>query len=307
MKNVECFKIRLYEKELHDNWNVISENDDVLLTIPCEKDGKSNPVIIVADPFLYVYQDELYLFYEEKRLFTPGVLRMVKTRNLKEWTKPVTVLQEPFHLSYPFVFEDNGKIFMIPETSEAGEVRLYQADDEGLTHFTQTDTLLAHQKVDEHISIDYSDSSVFRKDGKYYLMTTLEIDGVNQLFLYTSDHLNGPYNEHPSSPVCISKNYGRNAGSLIQYGEKLYRVAQDCESRYGDNVHLFEVKDLSESFYSEELVKENLYNGSIPFYKEGGHQLNVIEFQRRQIIATDAKEYRSFLLTRILKKLIDLF
>lgn len=306
MNLIECFKIRLLELSVEESLITFGEKSKEILTIPFDKDGKSNPIIIVADPFLFVYRDELYLFYEEKRLYSPGILRMMRTKDLKDWTDPVTVLQESFHLSYPFVFKTDGHVYMIPETCNAEEVRLYQADNDELTHFSQTGVLLGHFQKNEQITINYSDSSVLKKAGMFYLMTTLEIDNKNQLLLYISDNLQGPYKEHPSSPVCMSKKYGRNAGSLIQYDGKLYRVAQDCENRYGDNVHLFEIEEMTESNYEEHVVKEKLLNTSIPFYKEGGHQLNMVRFNNKTIIATDAKEYHSFLVTRTINKMKNL-
>lgn len=303
MNTIECFKIRIIERLGFDQWDI--DSSKVLHEILC--DGTSfniNPIIICADPFLFVDANTLFLFYEEKRLRTPGILRMICTTDLKKWSKPVTVLEEPFHLSYPCVFEDNGIVYMIPETCAAGEVRLYKADNKELTSFSQECVLLRHEVHDSHIDIDYSDSSIYKhKDDKYYLMTTLCIDGVNKLQLYVADVLKGPYSEHPLSPVCKSQKYGRNGGCMFEKDGHIYRVAQDCEKRYGDNVHLFEVTELSEREYSETLIKENLLNTSIPFYAEGGHQFNMVDFNGKTIVATDAKEYQLYLFNRIIGKL----
>ena len=303
MNSIECFKIRLWSSPLDVFFDLNNKESKEILTISYDKDSKRNPIIIVADPFLFIHQNELYLFYEEKHLYTPGVIRMMKTTDLKDWSKPVTVLQETFHLSYPYVFEHEGDVFMIPETCNVGEVRLYKADNEKLTNFSQNCVLLEHSQKDNHITIDYSDSSVFIKDGKYFLMTTLEIDGNNSLFLYVADRLRGPYKEHPFSPICKSNKYGRNAGSLIQNYGKLFRVAQDCEKRYGDNVHIFEITEMSKSSYKEVIVCNDIFDSSIPFYKHGGHQFNMVEFNGKQIIATDAKGYHYFFKTRVKNKL----
>ena len=96
------------------------------------------PVITQADPFLFVRGDELYLFFEHQRAGESGRIAMMKTRDLQTWTEPVSVLQEPFHLSFPHVFEDGGKVYMIPETQAADSVRLYCADGNDLSHFTLT-------------------------------------------------------------------------------------------------------------------------------------------------------------------------
>lgn len=36
-------------------------------------------------------------------------------------------LDEPWHLSYPFVFEHGGQMYMVPEGSKSGALRLYKA------------------------------------------------------------------------------------------------------------------------------------------------------------------------------------
>ena len=300
MQKTECFKIRLTMLDKGDNWlakDILT--GDSLLTINCDHDGGFNPIMIVADPFLFVHHNELYLFYEEKRYLGHGVLKM---DDLERWTKPIVVLEEPFHLSYPFVFEDNGKVYMIPETSAVGEVRLYQTQNDDLTKFVQIDTLLRQNSKDGSIQIGYSDSSVHKHDGKYFLMTTINFSRINTMKLYVADELKGPYKEHPMSPICTSQKYGRNAGSVIERDGILYRFAQDCEKRYGDNVHVFEITKMDATTYSEKLVKEYLYDKAVPFYKEGGHQLNMVNFAGKQIVATDAKEYILYFFTRVLHK-----
>ena len=70
-----------------------------------------NASVILADPFLFVKGDTLYLFYEHlTKWFGTGRICMRSTKDLEIWTEEVDVLVEPFHLSFPFVFEENGKV-----------------------------------------------------------------------------------------------------------------------------------------------------------------------------------------------------
>lgn len=303
---VECFKIRLLQKQSEvdgedmDNWQPLKTID--CLSPYCHR----NPTIIVADPFLFVHDDKLFLFYESKRMCTPGVIKMTYTTDLKQWSNPVTVLKEGFHLSYPFVFCDAGSVYMIPETGADGSIRIYKATDTGLTHWELKKKLLV-QPADKVIKMSYADSSIYKKEGVYYLMTTLQYaDGVNTLELYCSDSLMGDYKAHPCSPIVRSRQVGRNAGCLQWIDGKLYRYSQDCTRRYGDNVNVSEVVELSPVAYKERLIKENIYPPCIPFYKNGGHQFNVARFRGKTLIATDAKEYHYLLLQRIINKLFRL-
>lgn len=118
---------------------------------------------------------------------------MTSTSDLVHWSKPVVVLKEPFHLSYPWVFEEAGKVYMIPETGQDGSVRLYEATDETFCSFVFSHKLLEQPKNRE-IRMGYGDSLIYKKDGKYYLMTMLQYsEPVNVLELYVSDKLKGPW------------------------------------------------------------------------------------------------------------------
>ena len=109
MDKIESFKIRLAELQSSNNWDIASSK--TIKTIPCGKELFShNPTIIVADPFLFIHNNKLYLFYEQKKHHTPGVLNMVSTEDLKNWTEILltgkSILQEIIRLigcSYLFV------------------------------------------------------------------------------------------------------------------------------------------------------------------------------------------------------------
>lgn len=304
MRKIECFKIRVLEDNGDHIWEI--DHQRPIHDILCDHFlFKLNPIVIVADPFLFVYEDKLFLFYEMKRNYSPGVICMISTRNLKDWTNPIVVLKEEFHLSYPYVFEDGGDVYMIPETSEVGNIRLYKADNNKLSSFSICNTLI-HREVTEG-EIGFVDSSVFKKDGCYYLFTTIEQNGKNVLYLYFSDRLDGTYIQHPSSPICESMKYGRNGGGVINHKGLLYRVAQDCEKRYGDNIHVLAIDELSSISYKEHLFKESIVPTKLPFHKEGGHHFNYVRYLDNYITVTDSKEYNTFLFSRIVHKSTSFF
>lgn len=301
MEKIECFKIRVYKTDTLLDFEKYEKIKDVL----CKKNTFFyEPRIILADPFLFVKNDTLYLFYEEKKLFHNGVISMVKTKDLKSWSKPVTVLSESCHLSYPWVFEDDGHVYMIPESCGLKEVRLYEANED-LSEFCYKKTILRDNNKYE-TGFSFSDSSIYKKDKSYYLFTTVNNGIDNILKLYVSDKAYSDYVEHPVSPISTDNKFARNAGCILDLSGKLYRVAQDCEKRYGDNVNLMEIQEMNPSRYKETLVKDNIIPTKIPFFKEGGHQLNVAYFKDQYIVATDAKEYHYFLTARILNKVKSL-
>ena len=265
----------------------IFNEQHLLLKLELKHLWKPKPLLFQADPFLFVKGDELFLFYELQNWDDPGCIAMIKTTDLKRWSNPEIVLKEPFHLSFPFVFEDRGSIYMIPESQENDSVRLYKAND-NLSSFSYVRTLL-QQKKKKGIHFNYNDSHVYKKNDKYFLFTSYQKDWMyyQELFV-SSDLLEGEFERHPQSPICDSNEFGRNGGSLIEYNGKLLRVTQDCHKSYGDNISLMEITRFDESHYEEQLFMHNVFPCNSIFV-DGGHQLNIVRFNNSYIYATDYK------------------
>lgn len=302
MNKVECFKIRILKSKINLNTNFEINKTNVIHDIlPRKRVFGGEPEIIKADPFLFVYNKTLYLFYESKELYHDGVIMMESTKDLISWTKPVVVLKQSFHLSYPWVFEYQGNVYMMPETCHMHEIRVYRAKNKHLTCFEYYKTLL---REDESIQTDiissFCDSSIVSRNGKYYLFTTIMKKNGNLLYVYVADEMFGTYKMHPCAPVESSLKYGRNAGQLIKDNYNIYRVCQNCEKRYGDNVNVMKIEELTPNKYKEELIFEDILSAKGKFYKDGGHQYQIVEYNGDYVIATDAKEYHWFFINRVL-------
>ena len=300
MYKIECFKLRVSESgsDPLDLKSAVCVHD-----VRCEFPSfRTEPITIAADPFLFVRDDTLFLFYERKTMYSKAVIVMECTKDLVNWTEPVVVLSEDYHLSFPFVFEENGHIYMIPEACASNSVRLYEADNENLTHFSYQSTLLLDDSPEKKI-FSYSDSSVLKEQNQYYLFTSyrnlLDQDITE---LYVADSLFGPYRMHPSSPISVSNRYARCAGSILTIGDRRLRFVQDCEKRYGDDVHVMQINQISPDVYSESVFLQNMIPAEERFYREGGHQYNSVMFHGRRIIATDAKEYHYFIVNHALHR-----
>lgn len=283
------------------------EKGETVLEIPCLQHKYSlNPTIINADPFLFVKNNRLYLFYEEKGLLTDGVLKMMWTEDLKTWSEPVIVLKEKYHLSFPYVFEEDGKVYMIPESALDNSIRLYEAANDELTEFRFVKKLVT-APMDKKITMGYGDSCIYKKDERYYLFTQLCYDdGINTLELFVSNKLDGDYKPHPANPIQNNMKTGRNAGSVMELEDKVYRFAQDCTVHYGDNVNISEIKEISSDTYREDMIQDNIYP-SRGFYVCGGHQLNAVQFKGQWIVATDAKEYHNSIIYTVARRLYNIF
>ncbi|MDR0231289.1 MAG: glycosyl transferase [Dysgonamonadaceae bacterium] len=249
----------------------------------CKNFFSRHPIVIIADPFLFAHNNELYLFYEEQiDLYGKGVIKMIKTSDLEHWSKPEVVLEEAFHLSYPNVFTIGTEIFMMPETGYDNSIKLYKPNVD-LTAWKPYKTLLTRKQ--------FKDSSIIYYESKYYLFTTDYTEKANILRLYYSSSIDEEWIEHPKSPIATDSNTGRCAGSLFFYQDKLYRPCQRCKPQYGAGADIYQVDTLTTVDYSERKIV-NIIPNSDKFYRQGGHHFNLCEFNGKLIVATDGIENR---------------
>jgi hypothetical protein len=206
----------------------------------------SEPVHSLADPFLLQRNGDIYLFCEVSseaggRNQKIGVCTL--NRGSDTWNYEGIVLDEPFHLSYPFVFEHDGQVYMIPESKQANSIRLYRA------------TEFPHKWELERVLVDgwkLVDSCVVPWEDKWYLFTSRK----RWLVLLWADSLTGRFRLHPKSPIKWW-NHARSAGGIIEHGGKLHRFAQEQTGGYGKGVHAYRILELSEKRYKEEPIAKN--------------------------------------------------
>jgi hypothetical protein len=222
--------------------------------------GVSNPVIsaadvtdvparFVADPFMVKVDGLWHMFFEVlNNEPNKGEIGRATSRDGLKWRYERIVLQEPFHLSYPYVFEWNDDFYMIPETLGANAVRLYRADS-----FPDKWTL-----VKDLIPGQHADPSIFEHAGKWWLYTCPTPHKHDTLNLYSSNDPASTWTEHPSSPIISGdKTVARPGGRVLDYDGRLLRFTQDCVPTYGRQVRAFEVTELTATTYKEYEVKES--------------------------------------------------
>jgi len=287
IKPKRTFSINLFATNNHifdvSSWKSIK-------MIKCNTFLKYNPVTIIADPFLFVRNDCLFLFYE-KLVSDKGVIEMINTNDLINWTVPVTVLKRDTHLSYPFVFEDASDIFMIPETHQEKNIQLLKAN-QNLTKWTFEKEILNGD--------GYLDSSIFLHKDVYYLFTTTKKNGEYQLHLFFSEKLRGKFLRHPKSPIAVGNSVGRCGGSIFEFENKIYRPAQICKNYYGESLSLFYIKVLTPVDYEEEIEVEKILSKK---FKHGGHHFNYTKFNDKLIIATDVMNLKYLFFDKVIKQL----
>jgi hypothetical protein len=195
-----------------------------------------------------------------------GDIALAKSQDGIQWQYEQVVLDEPFHLSYPQIIYWNKNYYLIPETYERNTIRLYKAEDFPYK-WTFAGNLLEGK--------DFVDSTIFRYNGMWWMFTTTT--SSDTLYLYYAQNLKGDWQEHPLSPVIKGDaNIARPGGSVVQDGDRLYRITQDDEPRYGNQLWAFEITKLSTTEYEEIQVPNPILTASGKGWNEFGmHHMNV--------------------------------
>ncbi|CAL9120051.1 unnamed protein product [Musa acuminata var. zebrina] len=207
------------------------------------------PSNFVADPFLFIQGDVLYLFFETKNPITLQGDIGVAISNDKgaTWHHLGIALDEEWHLSYPYVFSYQDQIYMMPEGSKKGDLRLYRAVEFPLRW--QLEKVILQKPLVDSFIINYR--SHFWLFGSDFSAPGAKKNG--ELEIWHSSSPLGPWSPHKQNPVHnMDKSLGaRNAGRPFTYDGELYRPGQDCGDTYGRRVRLFKVKVLTKDEYEE--------------------------------------------------------
>ena len=206
------------------------------------------PAKFVADPFLVKEGDTWNLFFEVYNNDTKqGDLAVATSKNTWTWEYQKIILDEPFHLSYPYVFEADGEYYLIPESYEDNSIRLYKAD-EFPVKWSFVKTIVEGR--------DYVDNSIVYYNGKWWLFSSVTAN--DQLYLHYADELTGLWQEHPMSPIVMDDVHkARPSGRMIVYDGKLYRFTMDVDPPVGTHqVMAYEITEITPTRYSEKLAQE---------------------------------------------------
>jgi hypothetical protein len=163
-------------------------------------------------------------------------------KGLNEISRKV-LLDTGSHISFPFIFRENGKTMVIPEAARSGCVSCYEFDGAaGTLRF-----------VNDLVKMPLYDPAILKKDGKYWLFGSIfENRADYRLFIFYSDSLTGPYETHPANPVKSGLDATRAAGNFINVDGNVYRPTQNCSNKYGESITINRIVRLDEQEFSED-------------------------------------------------------
>lgn len=199
-----------------------------------------------ADPFVVERDGQSFLFAEAYP-YAGGKGHIVCAEVDNEGrTGPFrTILERPWHLSYPYVFEHAGETYLAPEGSTHGGVEIYRA-----TAFPWEWTLVHHLLPDWPLV----DATLFDHDGRLWLLAGAATPGGSdwdELYAWHAPALAGPWTPHRLNPIKSDCRSARPGGRPLRLGGRLLRPAQRCERGYGEALAWLEIRTLTPDAFEE--------------------------------------------------------
>jgi hypothetical protein len=247
-----------------DHW-MVALRDGPGPFVPVADDGER----YYADPFLQEWQGRLYLFVEEfPYAVGKGIISAAEVIGGRVLAPPVPVLERPYHLSYPFVLNDAGTMYMMPETGANRTLELYRAVE--FPWKWELESVLMRDAV-------FADSTPFFYQGRWWLFTMCDARGTatqDELFIFYADKLSGPWLPHAGNPLKSDCQSSRSAGRIIEQDGRLFRPAQDCGESYGAGLVWMEITELSPTSFSEKRIAD--WDAKVEFGVKGLHTFDHI-------------------------------
>lgn len=266
------------QEDWHIGFEEFHDDPDYMSYDLFQKISRRSRTTYLADPFIISHRGETYLFAEEFD-YKNGKGKLVVAKKSEGYAQFYTALEDKHHYSFPFVIENEGNLYVVPECFESGEVKIFKFDTISLKlDFVQT-LLKGFAAVDPIL---------FSRDGRWWLLFTLKSMPSVHLYVFYAESLFGEYKPHLNNPVKSDIRSARNAGASFTKDSKLFRPAQDCSVHYGRAVNICEITELSESCFSE-IISKRIEPIKQSGYSKGLHTYNV----SKNVCVVDGKRYIS--------------
>ena len=208
--------------------------------------------IFWADPFAVRHAGRDYVFVEECPLGGRGRIAVLELGEALDVANVTTVLDHPWHLSYPIVFEWKGERLLITESSEAGTLTLYRCIEFPHRWQPVKNLIEGREAVDGTLHFDGE---------RWYLFVTVSESPFGydkriwcDLFIFWASDPTGPWRPHAQNPVLCDVRRARPAGDFFLHEGRLIRPAQDCSTDYGRAIVFHEVVRLDPDHYEERVL-----------------------------------------------------
>lgn len=205
-----------------------------------------------ADPFLFEHGGERWVFFESFKYRDRSGEICVGRVEGDSLADVVPLDFGDVHCSYPFVFEHDGEIYLIPETHERNRVEVWRCT-EFPARWELHATGLEGESPADTVFVGWND--------EFWLFTNLSrhqfVDHCTELHVY---RVSGPdlsrIEPHSLNPVVVDSTTARNGGRPFVNKGRLIRPGQiTSHGSYGYGLALLEVTELSADTYCEREIR----------------------------------------------------
>ena len=225
----------------------------------------------LADPFGLIDDGRLHIFVEQYDYRTRhGIIECLLYDAALKLLGRRRVLQEPWHLSYPFVFKAEGAIWMLPEAHRSGALTLYRAEE-----FPWRWVPAARIALD-HVAVDAT--PVFH-DGLWWLFyasADRAVDKTSALFAAWAEKLEGPWRSHPGNPLRRDPANSRPGGTPVMVDGRLVLPVQDCSRTYGGAIRPLWIDTLTPERFAAEPGAPIFAPAAFLPFDQGLHTLSAV-------------------------------
>ena len=129
-----------------------------------------------------------------------------------------SAISENTHMSFPFVFKHNGSVYMIPETHQLKQIRLYKCINFPLEW--KLHTILMNE-------VAAADTMIFERCGRWFMLTNIDSatmgEHQSELHVFSADTFDSnTWVANKNNPVMFDAKNARNGGLLSEYGLTCY-------------------------------------------------------------------------------------
>ena len=206
----------------------------------------------VADPFIFKLNGSTAIFFE----YIPfrsrkGEIHVSTIDSEMNIIQTERILNENYHLAYPFLFEHEDVLYMIPDSGSNLSVDLYSCEVFPFK-WKHKRRLFDNMKM--------SDCTIVEHSNMWWMFCNVQenanMSSWDHLYIYyTDDPIEGEWSAHKLNPVISDASQARPAGRIYKEGEYLIRPSQNSAFSYGYGLNLNRIEILTVDEYEEVIIK----------------------------------------------------
>ena len=216
-----------------------------------EPDDFEGETSFVADPFLFVEEDEWHMFMEILERGHGGIIIHIESHDRGlTWEYTGIALEEEWHLANPQVFKWEGEYYMTTHALPGSRSPiLYKANSFPHDWFPVIDGIFDQREYDHEVT----DHLLFRWDDQWW---DLAGDDAGNSHLYSSGALErNDWQPHEANPVVEDRpSASRPSGRAIVLEDRIFVPFQQTEELYGESIQGYWITELSTDAYEDEHI-----------------------------------------------------